>query len=170
VIAPPEIITGPRATGSRLRPMSSAAGQFQGSDFDGLVTRALAGERDAWEELVERLHRVAWRAIGGFDLAVEDRKDAFAATSSFESGMPGGHYRHQLWVPFPHGRVLLALGIHGQMLYVDQATRTVGVKLSSWPMPQDAVRFHDTLTAFGSIAADPAAVDDTSSAQAHGQQ
>jgi len=99
-----------------------------------------------------------------------DGKDAFAATSSFESGMPGGHYRHQLWVPFPHGRVLLALGIHGQMLYVDQATRTVGVKLSSWPMPQDAVRFHDTLTAFGSIAADPAAVDDTSSAQAHGQQ
>ena len=80
MIAPPEISTGTRATGSRLRPMSSAAGEFQGSDFDGLVTLALAGERDAWEELVERLHRVAWRAIGGFDLAVEDRKDAFAAT------------------------------------------------------------------------------------------
>ncbi len=47
---------------------------------------------------------------------------------------------------------MLALGIHGQMLYVDLETRTVGVKLSTWPMPQDAVRFHDTLAAFRAIA------------------
>ena len=82
-----------------------------------------------------------------------DAKDAFAHTSSFETGMPGGHYRHQLWVPFADGRVVVALGIHGQMVYVDQATRTVGVKLSTWPLPQSSVRFHDTLTAFGVIAA-----------------
>jgi RNA polymerase sigma factor (sigma-70 family) len=60
--------------------MSPAARHLQSADFDALVTLALDGERAAWEELVERLHRVAWRAIGGFDLAVEDRKDAFAAT------------------------------------------------------------------------------------------
>jgi len=82
-----------------------------------------------------------------------DAKDAFAHTSSFETGMPGGHYRHQLWVPFADGRVVVALGIHGQMVYVDQATRMVGVKLSTWPLPQSAIRFHDTLTAFGVIAA-----------------
>jgi len=82
-----------------------------------------------------------------------DAKDAFAHTSSFETGMPGGHYRHQLWVPFADGRVVVALGIHGQMVYVDQATGTVGVKLSTWPLPQSAARFHDTLTAFGVIAA-----------------
>ena len=82
-----------------------------------------------------------------------DAKDAFAHTSSFETGMPGGHYRHQLWVPFAGGQVVVALGIHGQMVYVDQATRTVGVKLSTWPLPQSADRFHDTLTAFGVIAA-----------------
>jgi RNA polymerase sigma factor (sigma-70 family) len=50
------------------------------ADFDGLVAAALAGEQTAWEELVERLQRVAWKAIGGFDLSAEDRKDAFAAT------------------------------------------------------------------------------------------
>jgi CubicO group peptidase (beta-lactamase class C family) len=82
-----------------------------------------------------------------------DAKDAFAHTSSFETGMPGGHYRHQLWVPFAGGQVVVALGIHGQMVYVDQATGTVGVKLSSWPLPQSPARFHDTLAAFGAIAA-----------------
>ena len=82
-----------------------------------------------------------------------DAKDAFAATSSFETGMPGGHYRHQLWVPFPDGQVVLALGIHGQMVYVDHATGIVGVKLSTWPMPQSPARFHDTLNAFRAIAA-----------------
>jgi RNA polymerase sigma factor (sigma-70 family) len=51
-----------------------------GTEFDGLVAAALAGEQAAWEELVERLQRVAWKAIGGFDLSAEDRKDAFAAT------------------------------------------------------------------------------------------
>ena len=84
-------------------------------------------------------------------------KDAFAHTSSFETGMPGGHYRHQLWVPFADGQVVLALGIHGQMVYVDQATRTVGVKFSAWPQPQSAIRFHDTLSTFRAIAAHLAA-------------
>jgi len=98
-----------------------------------------------------------------------DAKDAFAATSSFETGMPGGHYRHQLWVPFADGQVLLALGIYGQMVYVDQASRTVGVKLSTWPAAQSPVRFHDTLAAFGVIAAHltdaPAAATDPGPAQ-----
>ena len=86
-------------------------------------------------------------------LGAADAKDAFAHSSAFETGMPGGHYRHQWWVPFGGGRVLVALGIHGQMVYVDQATSTVGVKLSSWPLPQSPTRFHDTLAAFGAIAA-----------------
>ena len=80
MIAPPETIDGARPARSRLRPMSPPAERFPTADFDALVALALDGERAAWEELVERLHRVAWRAIAGFDLAVEDRKDAFAAT------------------------------------------------------------------------------------------
>ena len=43
-----------------------------------------------------------------------DGKDAFAATSSFDTGMPGGHYRHQLWVPFAAEQVMLALGFTGK--------------------------------------------------------
>ncbi len=50
------------------------------TDFDDLVPAALAGDQSAWDQLVERLQKVAWRAIGGFDLSPEDRKDAFAAT------------------------------------------------------------------------------------------
>ena len=48
--------------------------------FEVLIEGALRGDQRAWDELVERLQRVAWRAIGGFDLSPEDRKDAFAGT------------------------------------------------------------------------------------------
>jgi RNA polymerase sigma factor (sigma-70 family) len=49
-------------------------------DFDDLVRGALAGGQASWDQLVDRLQRVAWRAIAGFDLSPEDRKDAFAGT------------------------------------------------------------------------------------------
>jgi hypothetical protein len=38
------------------------------------------------------------------------------------------------------------------MLYIDQETRTGGVKLSTWPMPQEPARFHDTMATFRAIA------------------
>lgn len=56
------------------------AGARWQDELGPLVSRALAGEDAAWNELVDRLQRVAWRAIAGFDLGDEDRKDAFAAT------------------------------------------------------------------------------------------
>lgn len=84
-------------------------------------------------------------------LGAEDSKDAFAATES-PTGMPGGHYRNQIWVPFRNRSVMLALGIHGQMVYVNQRAGITAVKLSTWPTAQDAVAFYDTLGAFESIA------------------
>ena len=49
--------------------------------FDVLVdARRCAATSGPGTQLVERLQRVAWRAIGGFDLSPEDRKDAFAGT------------------------------------------------------------------------------------------
>ncbi len=48
--------------------------------FDALARSAVDGDSAAWDELVARLQRVAWRAIAGFDLSEEDRKDAFAGT------------------------------------------------------------------------------------------
>ncbi len=46
---------------------------------------------------------------------------------------------------------MLCLGIHGQMVFVDRATRTVAVKLSSWPTPQDPAHLVDTIRAFAAV-------------------
>lgn len=45
-----------------------------------LVTAALAGDRDAWTQIVHRYERVAWKVVSGFDLSPEDRSDVFAST------------------------------------------------------------------------------------------
>jgi hypothetical protein len=39
------------------------------------------------------------------------------------------------------------------MIYVNRTTRTVGVKLSSWPQAQDVTNLVDTLRAFASVCA-----------------
>ncbi|MGO2183750.1 MAG: serine hydrolase domain-containing protein, partial [Brevibacterium aurantiacum] len=41
---------------------------------------------------------------------------------------------------------------HGQMLYIDRATQTVGVKLSSDPQPVSLAQQHGTLAMFEAIA------------------
>ncbi len=51
-----------------------------GSDLVALTSAALAGDRVAWEQLVDCLTGAVWGAIRRFDLPVEDRKDAFAMT------------------------------------------------------------------------------------------
>jgi CubicO group peptidase (beta-lactamase class C family) len=81
-----------------------------------------------------------------------DSRRAFA-DSLTETRMPGGMYRNQFWQPSADGRVLLCLGIHGQMVYVNPAANLVGVKLSSWPVPQDAAMLFATLQAFDAVAA-----------------
>jgi len=64
----------------RLRLVGTLPAMPGDATFDELVGLALDGHKVAWEALVERLQRVAWRTIGGFTLTEEDRKDAFAAT------------------------------------------------------------------------------------------
>ncbi len=81
-----------------------------------------------------------------------DSRQAFAASPG-DNRMPGGMYRNQFWFPYPDRPVLLCLGIHGQMIYVNRTTRTVAVKLSSWPTPQNAWKLFSTLTAFDAISA-----------------
>ncbi len=91
-------------------------------------------------------------------------RQAFANTDN-EEVLTGGWYRSQFWfVPGPYGDALVCLGIHGQMIYVNPSTRTVGVKLSSWPEPQHSGHLIDTLRTFGAIGArltTPAAVPDS---------
>ena len=80
-------------------------------------------------------------------------REAFAATDN-EFVLPGSWYRNQFWViPGHDGPVLVCLGIHGQLIYADRAARTVVVKFSSWPDPQNTAYLLDTLRACGAIAA-----------------
>ena len=84
-----------------------------------------------------------------------DSRQAFASSLN-DTRMPGGMYRNQFWFPWPDRQVLLCLGIHGQMVYVDRETGLVAVKLSSWPTPQDPWRLFSTLAAFDAIKAEMA--------------
>jgi len=80
-------------------------------------------------------------------------REAFAATDN-ELVLPGGWYRNQFWVlPGSGGPVLVCLGIHGQLVYADRATRTVVVKMSSWPDAQHTAYLLDTLRACAALAA-----------------
>jgi CubicO group peptidase (beta-lactamase class C family) len=81
-----------------------------------------------------------------------DARSVFVASPA-EASMPGGWYRNQFWFrPGPYGDVLLCQGIHGQLVHVTRRTRTVCVKLSSWPDPQNPRYLQDTLRAFDAIA------------------
>lgn len=77
-----------------------------------------------------------------------DIRGAFAGSDS-EPVLPGGWYRSKFWfVPGPSGDIQMCLGINGQMVFVDRGTRTVAVKLSSWPTAQNAAYLVDTIRAF----------------------
>ena len=66
--------------------------------------------------------------------------------------MPGGMYRNGFWFPYPGADVFLALGIHGQMIYVNRPAMVVAAKVSSWPTPQDAEKLLWTVKAFDAVA------------------
>ncbi len=98
----------------------------------------------------ERVVSLSWIAdtfAGGVD-----SRAAFAASPG-DNRMPGGMYRNQCWFPRSGNNVLLCLGIHGQMIYVNRAADMVAAKLSSWPLPQDATMLFPTIAAFDEIAA-----------------
>jgi CubicO group peptidase (beta-lactamase class C family) len=77
-----------------------------------------------------------------------DIRGAFTASDS-EPFLTGGWYRNQFWfMPGVLGDLQVCLGIHGQMIVVDRATRTVSVKLSSWPDAQNPAYLLDTVRGF----------------------
>lgn len=53
----------------------------------------------------------------------------------FQRVHPGGAYSNQWWITGSTRGDFYAVGIHGQFVWVDPATRTVVVKFSSWPEP-----------------------------------
>jgi CubicO group peptidase (beta-lactamase class C family) len=86
-------------------------------------------------------------------LASERR--AFASSPN-DTRMPGGMYGNQFWFTWRDRQVLLCLGMHGQMIFVDCGTGLVAVKLSSCPTLQDPWRLFSTRAAFDAINADMA--------------
>jgi CubicO group peptidase (beta-lactamase class C family) len=87
---------------------------------------------------------VAWIAdtIQGDDTSVE-----CFASGAYGAFMPGWHYRNQVWVASRDPAVMLAIGIHGQFVYMDKARDLVIVMLSSQPQPIDLLLYQDALTA-----------------------
>jgi CubicO group peptidase (beta-lactamase class C family) len=133
---------------------SEGTGMFDGSISAALCDLARFGVMIGQEGTSLSNHQVvpeAWIAdsfTGG-----PDSREAFASSPS-DTRMPGGMYRNQFWFPWPDRQVLLCLGIHGQMIYVDRTTSLVAVKVSSWPTPQDPWKLFSTLAAFDAISAE----------------
>jgi CubicO group peptidase (beta-lactamase class C family) len=64
------------------------------------------------------------------DPSVFDDKEKFAR-------FPGASYSRQWWVLDQERGITAALGIFGQMIYLDRSSDMVLVFLSSWPLPMD---------------------------------
>lgn len=74
------------------------------------------------------------------------------ANGNFCNFIPGGRYRNQ-WYQMPRGHdAFLAVGIHGQWLYVDRAKGAIFVKLSSQPVPQNDALDGECLAFFKALS------------------
>jgi CubicO group peptidase (beta-lactamase class C family) len=152
-----------RAAGERMPELLSRIlwSRFAEDDMDAGVDRAgsvfhdgglAASLRDAarFGELIRRGgvnngDQIVPRAWIEDTLAgAPDSRDAFAASPT-EKDLPGGMYRNQFWVPYADRRVLMCLGIHGQLIHIDFDRATVIAKLSSWPTPLDPALDANTL-------------------------
>ena len=132
---------------------SAGAGMFDGGISATLRDLARFGSmilRDGTSLTGQQIVPASW--VHDTVTGSADSREAFAA-GPVDNGMPGGMYRNQFWIPYPSGAVVLSLGIHGQMIYVNRPARVVAAKLSSWPLPQDAGKLFSTLRAFDAVAA-----------------
>jgi CubicO group peptidase (beta-lactamase class C family) len=76
--------------------------------------------------------------------------DAYSRAEGLDAH-PGLMYRNQWWV-LERDTAYSALGIHGQMVYVNLPADVACVKLSTWPAPLDESLETRCLTAFAAIA------------------
>jgi CubicO group peptidase (beta-lactamase class C family) len=135
---------------------SEGTGLFDGGMSAALCDLARFGAMIAQEGTSLSNHQVAPEAwIADSFTGGPDSREAFASSPD-DTRMPGGMYRNQFWLPWPDRQVLLCLGIHGQMIYINRASGLVAVKLSSWPTPQDSWKLFSTLAAFEAITAEVA--------------
>jgi CubicO group peptidase (beta-lactamase class C family) len=81
-------------------------------------------------------------------------KELVAAFAQSEDGeaLPHHAYHNQWWVRNPRRGVIMALGIHGQILYIDPEYEFVVAKFSSQPDHDDIAMAIDQFLAFEAIA------------------
>lgn len=65
--------------------------------------------------------------------------------------LAGQAYHNQWWVRDPARGVIMAIGIHGQMLFIDPEKQLVVTKFSSQPAPVDLSLFVDQMLGFEAI-------------------
>ncbi len=154
-----------RAAGERLAALiSREIWQPMGAEFDADITvdahgnaladggmsatlRDLARFGELFLPGAGRVVPSAW--IDDTILGAQDGAQAFAVR-----GYPAGaHYRNCWWVREPSVPFFYANGINGQHVFVDGPSRTVIVKLSSWPVALSVRLFNQTLAAARAITA-----------------
>lgn len=74
------------------------------------------------------------------------------ANGDFAAAMGPGRYRNKWYQLGPDSRQTIAVGIHGQWLFVDPKTEVVIVKLSSQPAPLDEALDLQCLQLYGQIS------------------
>jgi len=98
-------------------------------------------------------HQVVPRAwVDDVFTGADDSAEVFASSAD-GAPMPGGMYRSQFWSPSSRRDLVVGLGIHGQMVFMDRATGVVGAKLSTWPRPEDPWKQAATLRMFDAVSA-----------------
>jgi CubicO group peptidase (beta-lactamase class C family) len=93
------------------------------------------------------------RQIVPADWIAETRNGARHAlfTGDYRTVLPNGAYHNQFWIEDVDRPVLLARGVFGQLLYMDQAADFTAVKLSSWPDFTNPARMKLTLAAVRAV-------------------
>ncbi|MET2828665.1 serine hydrolase domain-containing protein [Mesorhizobium shangrilense] len=78
--------------------------------------------------------------------------DASLFPERYRADRPNGAYRNQFWIADVDAPVILALGVYGQMIYIDHRRDFVGVKLSTWPRAINPSMRIDMQNLMGTIA------------------
>ena len=82
----------------------------------------------------------------------DDQARANLAVSDDGAMMPGGHYRNQVWVANADHGILVAIGIHGQVIHINMRPQVVIVKFSTHPESVDSLLFQVVFMAMRALS------------------
>ncbi|NDR56293.1 serine hydrolase domain-containing protein [Aliiruegeria sabulilitoris] len=86
------------------------------------------------------------------DILQNGDRQAWSRGSGLDGLVPTGSYRNQWYLSDAHPGAMIAIGIHGQWIYVDPRHEVTIIKLSSQPLPEDEALDTIMLDMFRTIA------------------